>query len=196
MSALFEDAQASAPLLIIGRPVAAALRRPGVLHVHYARGKINKDRIGEVFGQPQALACAPYGWSPIFRERLLVGTRGFEPPTPASRTLCSTRLSHVPTSLQFIQKTGPGQEKIGIIWRRRLLRCTRRESTAAPGGQKSRDSASGKRLNLALADVCRLSAASVSRLVKNTLIVRIVILSEAKNLVFFKYLRPFAFGSG
>jgi hypothetical protein len=32
--------------------------------------------------------------------------------------------------------------------------------------------------------------------VKNTLIVRIVILSEAKNLVFFKYLRPFAFGSG
>ena len=27
----------------------------------------------------------------------MVGTRGFEPPTPASRTLCSTRLSHVPT---------------------------------------------------------------------------------------------------
>ena len=27
----------------------------------------------------------------------LVGTSGFEPPTPASRTLCSTRLSHVPT---------------------------------------------------------------------------------------------------
>ena len=27
---------------------------------------------------------------------LLVGKRGFEPPTPASRTLCSTRLSHFP----------------------------------------------------------------------------------------------------
>ena len=27
----------------------------------------------------------------------MVGTRGFEPPTLASRTLCSTRLSHVPT---------------------------------------------------------------------------------------------------
>ena len=27
----------------------------------------------------------------------MVGTSGFEPPTPASRTLCSTRLSHVPT---------------------------------------------------------------------------------------------------
>ena len=26
----------------------------------------------------------------------LVGMRGFEPPTPASRTLCSTRLSHIP----------------------------------------------------------------------------------------------------
>ena len=27
----------------------------------------------------------------------MVGTTGFEPATPASRTLCSTRLSHVPT---------------------------------------------------------------------------------------------------
>ncbi len=27
----------------------------------------------------------------------MVGKRGFEPPTPASRTLCSTRLSHFPT---------------------------------------------------------------------------------------------------
>ena len=29
---------------------------------------------------------------------LLVGTTGFEPATPASRTRCSTRLSHVPTT--------------------------------------------------------------------------------------------------
>src|SRR5262245_48974266 len=28
---------------------------------------------------------------------LLVGARGFEPPTPRSRTECSTRLSHAPT---------------------------------------------------------------------------------------------------
>lgn len=27
----------------------------------------------------------------------MVGKRGFEPPAPASRTLCSTRLSHFPT---------------------------------------------------------------------------------------------------
>ena len=27
----------------------------------------------------------------------MVGVRGFEPPTPASRTQCSTRLSHTPT---------------------------------------------------------------------------------------------------
>ena len=27
----------------------------------------------------------------------LVGARGFEPPTPRSRTECSTRLSHAPT---------------------------------------------------------------------------------------------------
>src|SRR5215813_682227 len=29
--------------------------------------------------------------------RFLVGARGFEPPTPRSRTECSTRLSHAPT---------------------------------------------------------------------------------------------------
>ena len=28
---------------------------------------------------------------------VVVGTTGFEPATPASRTRCSTRLSHVPT---------------------------------------------------------------------------------------------------
>src|SRR5438128_5219956 len=28
---------------------------------------------------------------------LVVGARGFEPPTPRSRTECSTRLSHAPT---------------------------------------------------------------------------------------------------
>ncbi len=34
----------------------------------------------------------------------MVGTRGFEPPTPASRTLCSTRLSHVPTNVnQYVR---------------------------------------------------------------------------------------------
>src|SRR5947209_8537739 len=32
--------------------------------------------------------------------KVLVGERGFEPPTPWSRTRCSTRLSHSPTSLE------------------------------------------------------------------------------------------------
>ena len=31
----------------------------------------------------------------------LVGERGFEPPTPWSRTRCSTRLSHSPTMLRW-----------------------------------------------------------------------------------------------
>src|SRR6266704_5909617 len=31
------------------------------------------------------------------RKSLMVGERGFEPPTPWSRTRCSTRLSHAPT---------------------------------------------------------------------------------------------------
>ena len=29
--------------------------------------------------------------------KIMVGERGFEPPTPWSRTRCSTRLSHSPT---------------------------------------------------------------------------------------------------
>src|SRR5580692_11527865 len=31
--------------------------------------------------------------------KIMVGERGFEPPTPWSRTRCSTRLSHSPTNL-------------------------------------------------------------------------------------------------
>ena len=31
----------------------------------------------------------------IFREKM-VGERGFEPPTPSSRTMCATRLRHSP----------------------------------------------------------------------------------------------------
>lgn len=34
---------------------------------------------------------------------LMVGKRGFEPRTPASRTLCSTRLSHFPKCFHFIK---------------------------------------------------------------------------------------------
>src|ERR1019366_6785097 len=33
------------------------------------------------------------------REKDMVGERGFEPPTPWSRTRCSTRLSHSPTKV-------------------------------------------------------------------------------------------------
>src|SRR6266478_7961331 len=37
----------------------------------------------------------------------LVGERGFEPPTPWSRTRCSTRLSHSPTEGWFPNFTTP-----------------------------------------------------------------------------------------
>src|SRR4051812_38816703 len=39
------------------------------------------------------------------REKL-VGASGFEPPTPRSRTECSTRLSHAPTSAKVGTRTG------------------------------------------------------------------------------------------
>ena len=34
--------------------------------------------------------------------KIMVGERGFEPPTPWSRTRCSTRLSHSPTVDEFL----------------------------------------------------------------------------------------------
>ena len=34
----------------------------------------------------------------------MVGTTGFEPATPASRTQCSTKLSHVPTGLSVYRR--------------------------------------------------------------------------------------------
>ena len=34
--------------------------------------------------------------------KILVGERGFEPPTPWSRTRCSTRLSHSPTDCSLL----------------------------------------------------------------------------------------------
>ena len=39
--------------------------------------------------------------SGLYRKSLifLVGMRGFEPPAPASRTQCSTRLSHIPACI-------------------------------------------------------------------------------------------------
>ena len=39
------------------------------------------------------------------KSKRLVGERGFEPPTPWSRTRCSTRLSHSPTMLRAAIRT-------------------------------------------------------------------------------------------
>src|SRR5690349_3048251 len=43
------------------------------------------------------------------RTKDVVGARGFEPPTPRSRTECSTRLSHAPTADSSYSKCGPGR---------------------------------------------------------------------------------------
>jgi hypothetical protein len=44
----------------------------------------------------------------------LVGERGFEPPTPWSRTRCSTRLSHSPTNSQVCAKRKETQARAGF----------------------------------------------------------------------------------
>src|SRR6266481_5010705 len=51
----------------------------------------NFDTI-DVDGKPEVL---------LMCLKKLVGERGFEPPTPWSRTRCSTRLSHSPTEVSF-----------------------------------------------------------------------------------------------
>ena len=40
----------------------------------------------------------------FFKREFVVGERGFEPPAPASRTQCSTRLSYSPTLFTFFAK--------------------------------------------------------------------------------------------
>ena len=40
------------------------------------------------------------------KKRWLVGVRGFEPPAPASRTQCSTRLSYTPAKAAHIAPGG------------------------------------------------------------------------------------------
>jgi hypothetical protein len=45
----------------------------------------------------------------------LVGARGFEPPTPWSRTRCSTRLSHAPTrSIRLTSGTARAEDVPGL----------------------------------------------------------------------------------
>ena len=52
----------------------------------------------------------------------LVGERGFEPPTPWSRTRCSTRLSHSPTWKRLRQQRSAGA---AILW---LMQMSERQS--------------------------------------------------------------------
>ena len=58
---------------------------------------------GNPFGNPRVT-------NPTITQRMslkiMVGERGFEPPTPWSRTRCSTRLSHSPTCLQPAPQLG------------------------------------------------------------------------------------------
>src|SRR5215469_10787414 len=59
--------------------------------------KKNRNRISL---NPSATNGCPFGCPGNHNSKLLkgmVGERGFEPPTPWSRTRCSTRLSHSPT---------------------------------------------------------------------------------------------------
>src|SRR5262249_60353194 len=66
--------------------------------------------------------------------RFLVGARGFEPPTPRSRTECSTRLSHAPT-LCSLRGRAPDRLSCIASLRRGLPCSTRREplSYLSPG---------------------------------------------------------------
>jgi hypothetical protein len=47
--------------------------------------------------------------------KILVGERGFEPPTPWSRTRCSTRLSHSPTTADADHDRNAAISDSGII---------------------------------------------------------------------------------
>jgi hypothetical protein len=63
----------------------------------------NADSLYGTTSQGGNLKCdAPNSCGTIFKMwlEIMVGERGFEPPTPWSRTRCSTRLSHSPTKAE------------------------------------------------------------------------------------------------
>ncbi len=70
---------------------------------------------------------------PAFSSINLVGVRGFEPPAPASRRQCSTRLSYTPTKPASLMQSGaPGKGfgcwyvyEFGVDRKSRLLTCSR-----------------------------------------------------------------------
>ena len=66
------------------------------------------------------------------RLKRMVGERGFEPPTPWSRTRCSTRLSHSPTLNFHLQ---PRDMKRAASWSARLKKVS--GQPAAPCGAAS-----------------------------------------------------------
>src|SRR5690606_14036760 len=53
----------------------------------------------------------------------LVGARGFEPPTPSSRTMCATRLRYAPTQL------------VSLLGRRALVQLPQRPTILAQENQ-------------------------------------------------------------
>src|SRR5688572_2854981 len=58
--------------------------------------------------------CLRNNLLPMYPEWTLgkvVGARGFEPPTPRSRTECSTRLSHAPTAADCTRFRLPNPER-------------------------------------------------------------------------------------
>src|ERR1700719_2995725 len=68
-------------------------------------------------------------------QELLVGERGFEPPTPWSRTRCSTRLSHSPTCAEALNAFGRNcltYSQIIALWAK--LALLRRSATGASVG--------------------------------------------------------------
>src|ERR1700722_13103497 len=55
----------------------------------------------------------------------MVGERGFEPPTPCSRSRCSTRLSHSPNRSCKLAAHPPAQAWLQSAGNKRLPKCTR-----------------------------------------------------------------------
>ncbi len=75
----------------------------------------------------------------------LVGVRGFEPPTPASRRRCSTRLSYTPTQARAYRRAFRGPQAMAARrFAARAGRCcngpdvaifpTASQGSARPGG--------------------------------------------------------------
>src|SRR5665647_2086258 len=109
----------------------AAVWRPGVCSGRGDQKADNGAGDGSRTRDPQLGRLMLYQLSYSRPDNVLVGTGGFEPPTPCSQSRCATRLRHVPAPGKYTARTwGSPRETPGVgirAWRAKPCAPTPRD---------------------------------------------------------------------